>query len=39
MKERKELLAYCGVYCGDCLGYTGMIADAAKNFMMVLERG
>jgi hypothetical protein len=37
MKERKELLAYCGVYCGDCLGYTGVIADAARNFMVVLE--
>jgi hypothetical protein len=38
MKERKDLLAYCGFYCGDCLGYTGVIADAAKNFMMVLEK-
>lgn len=38
MKERKELLAYCGSYCGDCLGYTGVIADAAGDFMMVLEK-
>ena len=38
MKERKELLAYCGVYCGDCLGYTDVIADAVKNFTMVLEK-
>ncbi len=36
MKE-KALLAYCGIYCGDCLGSTGVIADAAKDFMMVLE--
>ncbi len=38
MKESKDLLAYCGFYCGDCLGYTGVIADAARNFMMVLEK-
>jgi hypothetical protein len=34
----KELLAYCGFYCGDCLGYTGVIADAAQNMMRVLEK-
>jgi hypothetical protein len=38
MVGRKELLAYCGLYCGDCLGYTGMIADAAQEFKEVLER-
>lgn len=38
MKERKYLLAYCGFYCGDCLGYTGVIADAAENLMEVLEK-
>ena len=37
-KERKDLLAYCGFYCGDCLGYTGVIADAARDFMKVLEK-
>ncbi|MFQ6064477.1 MAG: DUF3795 domain-containing protein [Candidatus Bathyarchaeia archaeon] len=38
MTESEELLAYCGFYCGDCLGYTGVIADAASGFMMVLEK-
>jgi hypothetical protein len=38
MGERKELLAYCGSYCGDCLGHTGVIADAASDFKTVLER-
>jgi len=38
MKDKKELLAYCGFYCGDCLGYTGVIADAAKDFKMVLDK-
>ena len=38
MKARKDLLAYCGFYCGDCLGYTGVIADAADNLTQVLEK-
>ena len=29
MNEKKELLAYCGLYCGDCAGYSGGIANAA----------
>lgn len=37
MRERKDLLAYCGFYCGSCLGYTGVIADSAANFKEVLE--
>jgi hypothetical protein len=36
MKESKDLLAYCGYYCGDCLGYTGVIADAAQGLLEVL---
>jgi hypothetical protein len=35
---RKEMLAYCGFYCGDCLGHTGVIADAAADFKAVLEK-
>jgi hypothetical protein len=38
MKERENLFAYCGFYCGDCLGYTGVIADAAKDFKTVLDK-
>jgi hypothetical protein len=38
MKGKKELLAYCGAYCGDCLGYTGVIADAAEGLKKVLEK-
>jgi hypothetical protein len=37
-KMKKELLAYCGIYCGDCLGHTGVIADAAEDFKAVLEK-
>jgi hypothetical protein len=38
MTDRKELLAYCGFYCGDCLGHTGLIADATNNFKKVLDK-
>lgn len=37
-KMKKDLLAYCGIYCGDCLGHTGVIADAAEDFKEVLEQ-
>lgn len=37
MKESTDLLAYCGFYCGDCLGYTGVIADTAQELMEILE--
>lgn len=35
--KKKKLLAYCGLYCGDCGGYTGTIADAAANLQKELE--
>lgn len=38
MSTEKELLAYCGIYCPDCLGYTGVVADAAENLLDVLTR-
>lgn len=33
-----ELVAYCGVYCGDCPGYKGAIADRARRLKEELER-
>ncbi len=35
--RKRELLAYCGLYCGDCGGYTGAIADAASNLQKELK--
>ena len=35
--KKKELLAYCGLYCGDCGGYTGTIADAAADLQKELK--
>jgi len=33
-----NLFAYCGLYCGDCAGYTGEIAASARALLKVLER-
>jgi hypothetical protein len=33
----KNLLAYCGLYCGDCPGYQGNIADLARDLRKVLR--
>ncbi|MGB7053935.1 MAG: DUF3795 domain-containing protein [bacterium] len=38
MKNKKELLAYCGLYCGDCAGYSGEIADTAQNLKETTEK-
>jgi hypothetical protein len=38
MGKRKELLTYYGSYCGDYLGHTGVIANAARDFKTVLDR-
>ncbi len=35
--KNKKLLAYCGLYCGDCAGYTGAIAEASDNLETVLK--
>lgn len=36
--SEKRLLGYCGMYCGDCLGYTGAIADASTRYLEVLDK-
>jgi hypothetical protein len=38
MKEETDLLAYCGLYCGDCAGYSGDIAEAAQHLKQTVER-
>lgn len=38
MSEEKELLAYCGLYCGDCAGYSGEIADAASELQKAFTK-
>ena len=38
MAEDKDLLAYCGLYCGDCYGYKGKIADLARDLRKELRQ-
>ena len=33
-----ELLAYCGLYCGDCASYTGEISTSAKKLKEILHK-
>lgn len=37
-KKERDLLAYCGLYCGDCAGYNGEIAEAAADLKDVLDQ-
>ena len=38
MKDKKDLLAYCGLYCGDCGGYSGEIAYNAIKLKSSLDK-
>jgi hypothetical protein len=38
MPEGKDLIAYCGIYCGDCFGYQGKIADLARDLRKELRK-
>ncbi len=37
-ETREELIAYCGLYCGDCFGYKGQIADMARDLRALLRK-
>ncbi|MEW6377699.1 MAG: DUF3795 domain-containing protein [Thermodesulfobacteriota bacterium] len=36
-EEKKNLIAYCGLYCGDCSIYEGRIADLARDLRKELR--
>lgn len=38
MTSDADLVTYCGIYCGDCLGYTGVIAEATDAFLDLLDK-
>ena len=38
MPEAKDLIACCGVYCGDCFGYKGIIADLSRDLRKELRQ-
>jgi hypothetical protein len=37
VEENKNLIAYCGLYCGDCFAYKGKIADLARDLRKELR--
>jgi len=37
MPEDKDLIAYCGLYCGDCYRYKGKLADLARDLRKELR--
>ncbi len=37
-EEEKDLIAYCGLYCGDCYRYKGKIADLARDLRKELRQ-
>ena len=36
--EKEKLIGYCGLYCGDCSGYKGTIANLARELQKELRR-
>lgn len=36
--ESKKLVAYCGLYCGDCFAHQGTIADLARDLRKELRQ-
>ena len=36
--SERDLITYCGLYCGDCPGYKGAIADSAQDLKAELEQ-
>ena len=38
MPEDRELIAYCGLYCGDCYRYKGRIADLGRDLRKELRQ-
>ena len=36
-ENNTHLVAYCGLYCGDCFGYKGQIADLARDLRKELR--
>lgn len=37
MEGNKDLIAYCGLYCGDCFNYKGEIADLSRDLRKKLR--
>lgn len=37
MAAKKDLIGYCGLYCGDCVGYTQTVANMARDLRKELK--
>jgi len=37
LSKDKNLIAYCGLYCGDCFNYKGEIADLSRDLRKKLR--
>lgn len=37
MANNRDLIAYCGLYCGDCVSYKGKVADLARDLRKELR--
>ncbi len=37
MENNRDLIGYCGLYCGDCFNYKGEIADLARDLRKKLR--
>ncbi len=38
MSEQHELIAYCGLFCGECFSHTGIVADLARDLRKELRQ-
>jgi len=38
LKNPDNLIAYCGLYCGECFGHEGKIADLARDLRKELRK-
>jgi len=36
--ENNDLIAYCGLYCGECFGYKGIVPDLARDLRKELRQ-
>ena len=37
-EQDRNLIAYCGLYCGECFGYKGIVADLARDLRKELRQ-
>lgn len=38
MKKQSDLIGYCGLFCGDCYAYKGILADLSRDLRKELRQ-